>query len=111
MFSSRRPPEIRWNVAAFCAASVGEIEFGPERDEELESLRLAEQRRGDEPRVLAPRAGRGEHAGEAEVVGRPGDLGEVVDRRRPPVAVGPEGDDGAAVTGCGEEPVQYDTHR
>src|SRR6478735_8061918 len=68
-------------------------------------------RRGHQPRVLAPRPRRREHTLVAELISGPGDLGEVVDRRSPPVAIGPERNDGAAVDGGGQEPVQLDGHR
>ncbi len=82
----------------------------PERDEELETLRLTQQRCCDEPGVLAPGARRREDSGEAEVVGGVGDLGEVVDRRVATMTVLTERDDRPAVTGGREEPVQHDAH-
>ena len=94
---------------------------GPERDEELEALGdLAEPGRHD-PGVLAPRAGRGERAGEAELLGRAGDLPHVADVGRPlgtglgDPAAGradrvPEAQVGARVAVGRQEPVQDDTH-
>ena len=55
----------------------------PERDQELQPPRLADQCRGDQPCVLAVRAGGSEHAGEAVALGGLSDLGQVVDVRRP----------------------------
>ena len=57
-------------------------EAGPERDQELQPLGLPDQRGGGQPGVLAPGAGRGEHASKPELLGGPGDLAEVVDARR-----------------------------
>ena len=81
-----------------------------EGHQELEAFGLAQQRRRDEPGVLAPRAGGGEHSGVPEAVGSVGDLGEVVDAGRPAVAVVAERHDGPAVAGGGKEPVQRDAH-
>ena len=54
-------------------------EPGPEGDEEPQPGRLPDQRRGREPGVLAPRAGRREHGVEADLLGGPGHLGQVVE--------------------------------
>ena len=56
---------------------------GPERDQELQPPGLPGQRGGDQPGVLAPGAGRGEHRLEAELLGGAGHLGQVLDVRRP----------------------------
>jgi hypothetical protein len=56
---------------------------GPERDQELQPLGdLGEHGRG-QPGVLAPRAGRGERALEAELLGAARDLAQVGQRGRP----------------------------
>ena len=102
---------------------------GPERDEELQPLRLADQRRGHQPRVLAVRPGGGEHAREAVALRGLRDLGQVADVRRPdrgrrrvrgrvrrgqPVRADrhavPAADDRAAVTGGRQEPVEGQAH-
>ena len=84
---------------------------GAERHEVLQALGLPQQGGGDQPRVLAPRARRREHAGEAELVGGAGDLGQVVDRRRTAVAVVAEREHRPAVARRRQEPVQDDGHR
>ncbi len=86
-------------------------EAGPERDEELEPLRERGEHRRGEPRVLAPRAGRGQRGLEAELLGAAGDLPEVGHARGPAgVAVldaVAAADDLAAVAAVGgQEPVE-----
>jgi len=88
---------------------------GAERDEEPQPLGLADERGRGDPGVLAERAGRGEHAPEAEALGGAGDLGEVVDVGFAVRGVlGPVSvqalDDGAPVARGGEEPVEDDAH-
>jgi hypothetical protein len=94
---------------------------GPEGDEELEPLgHLAEAGRHD-PGVLAPRAGRGQRAGEAELLGGPRDLPHVADVGR---ALGtglgdpaagradrvPQAQVGARIAVRRQEPVQDNAH-
>src|SRR5690606_17182998 len=74
------------------------------------------ERRRDEPGVLAPGAGRGEHGLEPEPFGRLGDLAEVVDGGRPvrhvvrpavpPLEAAPAADDRPAVARGGQEPME-----
>ncbi len=94
----------------------GGDEARPEGHEELQPRGLLGERGGDQPGVLAPGARRGEHRLEAELLGRPGDLAEVVDGGRPEGAGGgpsvpalepvAAADDRAAVPGGGQEPVE-----
>ena len=70
------------------------------------------EHRGGQPGVLAPGAGRGERADEAELLGGAGDLAEVVDGGRAGAAgradrhAVPAADDVAAVAVGGQEPVE-----
>jgi peptide/nickel transport system permease protein len=83
-----------------------------EGDEEAQPRRVPEQGGGGDPGVLAPRPGRREDAGEAEVLGGARDLGEVLDPWRTTVAVRAHRDHGPAVSGGRQEPVQRDArHR
>src|SRR6185295_15932274 len=58
-------------------------ESGPEGDEEPQPVRLARERRGEDPCVLAPCPRRRQRAREAELLRRPPHLQEVVDRGLP----------------------------
>ena len=82
----------------------------PEGDEEPQAGGLGEQRRGRHPGVLAPRAGGREHGVEADLLGRPRHLGQVVEAGRATARRGAEADDVAAVAGGGQEPVDGERH-
>src|SRR5690606_3196767 len=76
----------------------------------------ADQHRGGEPGVLAPRPGGGEGACEPDLFGRPGDLGQVADRgrahaaRRADADAVAAADELAAVAVGGQEPVSGQGH-
>ncbi|CAM5328289.1 hypothetical protein SRIMM317S_01586 [Streptomyces rimosus subsp. rimosus] len=57
----------------------GRDDAGPEGDQEFQALGLPGEHRRGEPGVLAPGAGRGQRALEAELFGGAGDLGEVAE--------------------------------
>ena len=59
------------------AATRRRLQARPHRDEEAELLRRGEERRGDDPGILAALAGRQQHAEVAELVGGRGDLAKV----------------------------------
>ena len=84
---------------------------GSEGHQEIEACRVPGQGRRGQPGVLAPGAGRGEHRLEAQLIRRPGDLGQIVDVRGPASDRGAEPDDLPAVARGGKEPVDVDTHR
>src|SRR5580693_632997 len=109
---------------------------GPERDQELQPPRLPGECGGDQPGVLAPGPGRGEHGLEAKLLGGAGHLGQVLDVRRPFLRRGPAdvqgvrdaarawlaglagrgqavppAHDRAAVAGGGQEPVEGQAHQ
>ena len=94
----------------------GRYQTGPEGDEELQSLGDLGEHASGQPRVLAPRAGRGEGRLEAELLGAAGDLAQVPERGRTDAAGRAGGDavatadDVTAVAVGGQEPVEVQRH-
>ena len=83
MLTNSRPRDCRWKEAPIWAASVGRVQARAERHEELEPLRDLAQHGGGDPGVLAQGSRRRQRAFEAQLLGGPGDLAEIGDRRLP----------------------------
>lgn len=105
--NSARPLDSRSRVAAWRAATVGEMIL-TQRDEELQALGYRDQRGGDQPGVLAGTSGGDQYAAEAQAVGGLGDLLQVA------VVDGTGALGGAQVVAVavgGKEPENLEAHR